>query len=100
MKKTKKPTRQVLQWVGEWTPSRGPTSPPKAKPIMVPFKVVRVWTLFLHTDEKDPPKLPFVPQHNVNAFLEDHHPRLERARGNLPLLQPYHRSPRVAPPGG
>jgi len=33
-------------------------------------KPKRVWTLF-HEGEQ-PPELPVVPQHNVNAFLEDH----------------------------
>jgi hypothetical protein len=34
-------------------------------------KPTHMWTLYPHMDESQPPTLPYQPQHNVNAFLED-----------------------------
>ncbi len=46
----------------------------RAVPIPVDFRdsdVARVWTLY-ENDKNKPPKLPFYPRHNHNAFIEDH----------------------------
>lgn len=46
----------------------------RAIPLKVDFEekdVQAVWTLFSYTDEQQPPALPFVPQHRINAFHED-----------------------------
>lgn len=54
--------QQEVLWVPgspSWTPLEGER----------PF---RLWTLYQCTDPQVHPVLPFVPQHNVNAFLEDH----------------------------
>jgi hypothetical protein len=42
---------------------RAPYSGPKPK---------RVWTLYHFSDPSIPPGLPYQPQHNVNAFMEDY----------------------------
>lgn len=56
---------QKLLYVEEWVSN--PPMPNRAKPIALKDKPKRIWTLF---GEKSP-ELPFVPVHNVNAFLED-----------------------------
>ena len=40
---------------------------------VIPFgqRPGRLWTLYPHMDEQEPPTAPYIPQHNVNAFLED-----------------------------
>jgi len=43
-----------------------------APAVDLPEKPSRVWTLFRHTDENEPPELPIVPSHFHNAFLEDY----------------------------
>jgi len=37
-----------------------------------PEHILRVWTVSTHRDPKTPLELPMVPQHRVNAFLEDY----------------------------
>jgi len=46
---------------------------------------LRVWTLYLHTDPDVKPELPYIPQHQHNAFLEDyiHDWTHDRVRGCL-----------------
>lgn len=60
--------KQALVFVEQWT-SVGAT--PKALPLSVADEPKRIWTLFQHVEKSEPPTLPFVPQHNLNAFLED-----------------------------
>lgn len=70
-KTTPPPPRQTLMWL-----------PPESNvpftgkgPAVLPCpegEPTRVWTLVTHTDPAKPPALPFVPQHNVNAFFEDY----------------------------
>lgn len=46
----------------------------RAVPIPVDFResdVGHVWTLYNETDKSKPPRLPFSPAHNHNAFIED-----------------------------
>lgn len=31
-----------------------------------------LWTLFLHEDINNPPNLPIIPRHHINAFREDY----------------------------
>lgn len=31
-----------------------------------------IWTLYLHTDQNNPPQLPYYPKHHENAFSEDY----------------------------
>lgn len=42
----------------------------------------RIWTLKSFDQEK-PPELPIIPQHNYNAFLEDHSHDWSVRRGKL-----------------
>lgn len=43
-----------------------------AIPVPVEGRPRRVWTMFMYCDESEPPTLPIVPVHRVNAFMEDY----------------------------
>lgn len=62
--------RQELIFVENWNNDR---SIPRALPIPMSSneRPTRLWTLFMYTEKNYPPTLPFVPQHRLNAFLED-----------------------------
>ena len=64
--------RQKLVWLGEWAPARsGLGGINQAAPVRVQREPTRIWTLFTHTVEHPPPRLPFVPVMRHNAWLED-----------------------------
>lgn len=60
--------RQELIFLKNWS-KRGMA--PKADPVPCATEPSRIWTLFREEDEANPPELPFVPIHRVNAFAED-----------------------------
>jgi hypothetical protein len=61
--------RQRVLWIGKWQ-KRGMC--PCADPVPLDEKPDRVWTLYAHTSEEHPPKLPFQASHLNGAFLEDY----------------------------
>jgi hypothetical protein len=63
--------KQKLVWIGSWRNRDGAVTLPMADPVQLAEHPTNVWTLYQHTDEKAPPKLPFKPIHRVNAFVED-----------------------------
>lgn len=64
--------RQKLIWLGSWAPARsGLSGINQAAPVRVQRRPTRIWTLYTHTVEIAPPRLPFTPLHHVNAWLED-----------------------------
>lgn len=63
--------RQQLLWipVAETLPGYG-------RPVVPPIdysgkRPKYCWTLMFYNDPENPPRLPFAPVHNVNAFMED-----------------------------
>jgi len=69
VKQTAPSYRQEVLFLKEWYQ---PGSVPKARPVVCPVEPDRVWTLFRHEDEAEPPILPMVPLHHINAFAEDY----------------------------
>lgn len=61
--------RQVLVFI-KFGDKAGRWSAP-AIPVAIEGAPRYVWTLFRDTDENAPPALPILPQHKVNAFMED-----------------------------
>lgn len=60
--------RQELVYI----PRHDGPDPTRKRSALCPVKPKRVWTLFDQMEEPDnPPTLPIVPRHNVNAFIED-----------------------------
>jgi hypothetical protein len=65
------PYRQKLLWVPSGRVDKGRIRPVIDFPEYKGEEPDRVWTLFEHRMESDPPKLPFFPRHRFNAFVED-----------------------------
>jgi hypothetical protein len=66
-----------------WLPPLGGECEFGQRSIAVAKKPSTVWTLYTQRGEADRPAIPFKPQHNVNAFLEDYVHDWEWANGKL-----------------
>lgn len=66
------PNKQELLWLPKGV-QRPDTFAAKVPLVAYPFDAEpkKLWTLPRETDQKKPPRLPYAPVHNQNAFLED-----------------------------
>ncbi len=62
--------QQILLWV-EWKADRALPSGGRFNEAGLTMKPRRIWTLLRETSKAKPPSLPIVPEHGVNAFMED-----------------------------
>ena len=60
--------KKIVLWIGEWGFFNGL---PRALPVDCPRRPDQVWTLPREQRQDRPPDPALVPQHRVNAFLED-----------------------------
>lgn len=61
----------TTQQIFVWMPPLGGDREYATRVLDFGQKPTRMWTLYPHRDESQPPTFPYLPQHSVNAILED-----------------------------